>query len=153
VEKFGSLVTATSRKNELRMDSEEERLRRIIKERQAALTEKVNSLKQRFARIQRLADMKSQVERHPGRMFAGAVLAGFMLKKFVAGKSRRHARNTAYSTDAMSRSSGSGRLWNALIAVISAVATRTAIEAVSEISKRIAPWGHHAKRKDFQQDA
>jgi hypothetical protein len=135
------------------MDLEEERLKRRVEEREMALRQKVKSLKDRFDELKRMSDVKYLARQHPGLAVAGSILAGIMVKRLVGGK-RHHNTNGADRTqDAAPRSTGAtAKLWDPIVAIFSAVATRTAIGFVSEIGKRCVSWRHDKQqsRKDFQ---
>ncbi len=127
------------------MNSEEEQLRHRVEERQLALSEKVNSLKQRVQHIKRLGDINSAIKERPSVMLAGSVLAGFILRKLARRKTRNDVGNGAYRTDyqkpIVSATVGQ-RLWDPIIAIVTGVATRAAIHLVSEIAKTVIPWRH-----------
>lgn len=127
------------------MNLEEEQLKRRVEERQRALTEKVNSLKERLAEIKRMTDVRSVAKERPTLMLAGSVLVGFIVKKLASTRSRHHANDGAYRVDSGRGFSSTsartgGRLWEPIIAAMTAVATRTAVGLVSDmLHKRQEP--------------
>ena len=70
------------------MNLEEQQLKRRVEERQLALTEKVNSLKERVEQIKRMTDVRSAAKERPAIMLAGSVLVGFIAKKLASSRSR-----------------------------------------------------------------
>jgi hypothetical protein len=113
------------------MNLEEEQLKRRVEERQLELTRKVNSLKERVEQIKQMTDVRSIARERPAIVLAGSVLVGFIVKK-LASRSRRYADDGASRKDSgkgFSSASGTagGRLWEPIVAAITAVATRTAI--------------------------
>ncbi len=143
------------------MDSEEERIRDRIAEREKALKEKITLLKQRVERVRELTDVKAIVGERPALMVAGSVLTGFLLKKLV---SRRHAGNSVYRGSRRGpeyngryrerRRSVLGTLKDEFIAVISVVAGRIAMDILSELTRRIIPGKSDVRRaeKDFRRE-
>jgi hypothetical protein len=138
------------------MDLEEERIRHRIEEREKALKEKVNLLKERVERIKRMADVKAMVCRRPALMVAGSVLTGFLLKKLT---SRRHAGNGAYRSSSRHAEydgrypetrpmRSSIRLKDHLIAILAGVASRTAINVLSDLAKQIVPGKYDVRRAE-----
>lgn len=130
------------------MNSEEEQLRRRVEERQLALNEKVNTLKQRVERVKRLGDIDSVIKEHPGVVLAGSVLTGFILRKFAGRKSRNGVGDGAYRTDyrkPLAPATAGQGLWDPIIAIVTGVATRAAIDLVAEIAKRVVPRRHKAE--------
>jgi hypothetical protein len=131
--------------NENIMDLEEEQLKRRVEERQLALTEKVNSLKERVEQIKRMADVRAAAKERPAMLFAGSVLIGFIAKKLASTRSRRHANDGNYQMDSgrgfsSASARAGGRLWEPIVAAMTAVATRTAIGLVNEmLHKRHEP--------------
>jgi hypothetical protein len=127
------------------MNLEEEQLKRRVEERQRALTEKVNSLKERVAQIKRMTDVKSVARERPAIMIAGSVLIGFIVKKLASSRSRRYVNDDAYRMDSgrgVSSTSAKtgGRLWEPIMAAMTAIATRTAIGLVNDmLHKRHEP--------------
>lgn len=126
------------------MNSEEEQLRRRIEERQLALNEKVNSLRERVERLKRLGDINSAIKERPGVVLAGSVLTGFILRKVAGRKNRNLVGDGAYRTDYRKAPTVGQRLWDPVIAIITGVATRAAIDLVAEIAKPLIPWRHKA---------
>ena len=126
------------------MNLEEQQLKRRVEERQLALTEKVNNLKERVEQIKRMTDVRSATKERPAIMLAGSVLVGFIAKK-LASRSRRYANDGAYRMDSgrvFSSTSArtGGRLWEPIVAAMTAVATRTAIGLVNDmLHKRDRP--------------
>jgi hypothetical protein len=123
------------------MNLEEEQLKRRVEERQLALTAKVTELKRRVEHIRRMTDVKSIAKDRPAVLLAGSVLVGFIVKKLVSGKIRRHANDAAYRSDSRSdfsstSASTGGRLWEPIVAAMTAVATRTAMNLVNGIIHR-----------------
>jgi hypothetical protein len=136
------------------MDLEEERLKRRVEEREMALRQKVKTLKDRLDELKRMSDVKHLARQHPGLAVACSIQAGMMVKRLVGGK-RYHNTNDAYRTQgaAAPRSTGAtAKLWDPMVAILSAVATRTALGFVSEIGKRCVSWRHDKRqsREDFQ---
>jgi len=125
------------------MNSEEEQLRRRVEERQLALSEKVNTLKQRVERVKHLGDIDSVIKEHPGVALAGSVLTGFILRKFAGRKTRNG--NGAYRQPLAPTPMTLGqRLWDPVIAIVTGVATRAAVDLVAEITKTVIPWRRKA---------
>jgi len=124
------------------MNSQEEQLKRHAEERRLALMEKVNELKQRAENLKQMTDVRSITRHRPAVMLAGSVLIGFILRKLAGTRNRRYANDGAYGMDsgrgyapAASARIG-GRLWDPIIAAMTAVATRTAIGLVNDIFHR-----------------
>lgn len=118
------------------MNLEEEQLKRRVEERERALKEKVNSLKERVAQIKEMTDVRTVAKKRPAIMVAGSVLVGFIVKRLAS--SRRYAKDGVYRMDShrsgLSTSARSGgRLWEPIIAAMTAVATRTAIGLVNDL--------------------
>jgi hypothetical protein len=133
------------------MKSAEEELRRHVEERQRALREKVNDLKQRLERIKRMGDIKSVIKERPGVVFAGSVLTAFMLKKMAGRKNRNRMGNGAYrraDRNPGSLTPAAGWFWDPAIAIISALASRTAIGIGIEIGKKLMPQRHENWRSE-----
>lgn len=135
------------------MNLEEEQLKRRVEERQLELTKKVNSIKERLEQIKQMTDVRSIVRERPAIVLAGSVLVGFIVKKLTSARSRRYANDGAYRID-----SGRGfssarlgvRLWEPIVAAMTAVATRTAIGLVNEIFHRRhdpGPSRHNTRNK------
>jgi hypothetical protein len=124
------------------MNSEEEQLRRRVEERQLALNEKVNSLKQRVEQVKRMGDINSAIKERPGIVLAGSVLTGYILRKFARRKTRN--RNGAYQPLAPTPMTLGQRLWEPVIAIVTGVATRAAVDLVAEIAKTVMPWRRKA---------
>jgi hypothetical protein len=87
-------------------------------------------------------------------MLAGSALIGFIVKKLAGGRNRRyendgaHRSRRGYSGPTSARIGG--RLWDPIIAVMTAVATRTAIGLVNDIFRRrdeSEPSRHHSRKK------
>ena len=138
------------------MDAEEEHIRSRIEEREKALRQKVNLLKERVEQIKKMADVKAMVYRRPALMVAGSVVTGFVLKKMT---SRRHggnngyrsvARNAGYDGDTRERPRNrpSTKLKDALVAVLTGVASRTATNVLSDLSKQIIPGKYDVRRAE-----
>jgi hypothetical protein len=133
------------------MDLEEERLKRRVEEREMALRQKVKTLKDRLDELKRMSDIKYLARQRPGLALAGSILAGIMVKRLVGGK-RHHNPNGAYRAQGAAPRSATAKLWDPMVAILSAVATRTAIGVVSEIGKRCVSWRRDKQqsREDFQ---
>ena len=118
------------------MNLEEQQLKRRVEEHQLALTEKVNSLKERVEQMKRMTDVRSAAKERPAIMLAASVLVGFIAKKLASSRSRRHANDGAYRIDSeksFSSARTGGRLWEPIVAAMTAVATRTAIGLVNDM--------------------
>ena len=125
------------------MNSEEEQLKRRVEERQLALNEKVNSLKQRVEQVKRMGDINSAIKERPGIVLAGSVLTGYILRKFARIKTRN--RNGAYRQPLAPTPMTLGqRLWEPVIAIVTGVATRAAVDLVAEVTKTVMPWRRKA---------
>src|SRR6516162_6118438 len=99
------------------MNSEEEQLRRRVEERQLALNEKVNSLKQRVEHVKRMGDINYAIKERPGIVLAGSVLTGYILRKFSRRNTRN--RNGAYRQSLAPTPMTLGqRLWEPVIAIV-----------------------------------
>lgn len=123
------------------MNLEEEQLKRRVEERELELTKKVNSLKERVEQIKQMTDVRSIAKERPATVLAGSVLVGFIVKKLASARSRRYANDGADRMDSgRSFSSTSARigvrLWEPIVAAMTAVATRTAIGLVNEMLHR-----------------
>jgi hypothetical protein len=139
----------------INMDAEEEHIRRRIEERERALRQKVELLKARIEQIKRMADIKAMVYRRPSLMVAGSVLTGFLVRKLG---SRRHAENGAYRAAARAPhpegypDKGSKRttvkLKDALVAVLAGVASRTATNVLSDLTKQLIPGKYDVRRAE-----
>jgi hypothetical protein len=135
------------------MNLEEQQLKRRVEERQMALTEKVNSLKERVEQIKRMTDVRSAAKERPAIMLAGSVLVGFIAKKLASSRSRRHANDGAYRMDSgksFSSARTGGRLWEPIVAAMTAVATRTAIGLVNDMLHKRDETGrprHNSRNK------
>lgn len=138
------------------MDREEEHIRQRIEEREKALRQKVNLLKQRIERVKRMSDVKAMVNKQPALMVAGSVLAGFLLKKVAA---RRHTANGAYGSSARYADHASGypearpqrssvKLKDYIVAVLTGVASRTAMNFLAHLTKRLIPGKHDVRRAE-----
>jgi hypothetical protein len=135
------------------MNLDEEQLKRRVDERQLALTEKVNRLKERVEQMKQMTDVKSVTKQRPAIMLAGSVLVGFIVKKFMNARSR-YSHDGAYRMDAgrgFSSNSGRFRLWDPIIAAMTTVATRTAIGLVNDILHKRQETGRsrETSRKKF----
>jgi len=137
------------------MNLEEEQLKRRVEERQLELTKKVNSLKERVEQIKQMTDVRSIAKERPAIVLAGSVLVGFIVKKLTSARSRRYANDGAYRMDSgrgfSSTSARLGvRLWEPIVAALTAVATRTAIGLVNDIFHRRhepGPSRHNTRNK------
>ena len=134
------------------MNLEEQQLKRRVEEHQLALTEKVNSLKERVEQIKRMTDVRSAAKERPAIMLAASVLVGFIAKKLASSRSRRHANNGAYGMDSGKSFSSArigGRLWEPIVAAMTAVATRTAIGLVNDMLHKRDETGrpHNSRNK------
>jgi hypothetical protein len=124
------------------MNSEEEQLKRRADERKAALIEKVDELKQRAENIKQMTDVRFIAKERPAMLLAGSVLIGFIAKKFAGSRNRRYANNGAYRTGSGRNYSTTttarigGRLWEPVVAAMTAVATRTAIGLINDLFHR-----------------
>ena len=133
------LATANGKSD---MDLEEQRLRHDIEAREMALKQKVNALKERIEHFKDVVDVKSRVQQRPGLMVVGSILAGILAKKLVS-KKPRHSRYTA--TPAPVAATMAGRLWDPIIAIISAIVTRAAIGIATEVAGKLVPWKHEKR--------
>jgi hypothetical protein len=135
------------------MNLEEQQLKRRVEERQLALTEKVNSLKERVEQIKRMTDVRFAAKERPAIMLAGSVLVGFIAKKLANSRSRRHANDGANRMDSgksFSSARTGGRLWEPIVAAMTAVATRTAIGLVNDMLHKRDETGrprHNSRNK------
>lgn len=138
------------------MDAEEEHIKSRIEEREKALRQKVNLLKERIEQIKNMADVKAMVHRRPALMVAGSVLAGFVLKKL---RSRRHAGNGVRraaatfggyedSNQPTLEKRSSSKLKDAVVSVLAGVASRTATNVLSDLSKQMIPRKHDVRRAE-----
>ena len=125
------------------MDSEEEKIRRRIEERQIALTEKINVLKAQVERVKRMGDVKSMVAKRPALIVAGSVLAGFLARKITSTRARNHraarihkSKSNYWDPPGREPKVFAG-LGNQLFAVLTGVAARTAIKYFSEVGKNM----------------
>jgi hypothetical protein len=139
------------------MDSEEQRIRQRIEKRQQALSEKVALIKARVERIKQMSDVKAMATQRPALMIAGSVLAGFLVGKIALGKNNRHARDAAYDSryypPPPARGGGLfGRFGNQVLAVVTGVATRTAINYFTDLGKDMLPRKSDLRRaeRDFR---
>ncbi len=126
------------------MNLEEQQLKRRVEERQLALTEKVNSLKERVEQIKRMTDVRFAAKERPAIMLAGSVLVGFIAKKLANSRSRRYANDGANRMDSgrgfsSTSARAGGRLWEPIVAAMTAVATRTAIGLVNDMLHKRGP--------------
>jgi hypothetical protein len=140
----------------MRMDSEEEKLRRRIETHRIALNDKVNMLKARVERVKRMGDVKSMVVRQPGLVVAGSVLAGFLARKITSTRSRNYRATRArlsksgYQADPPAvESNAIGTIGNQLVAILMGVATRTAINYFSQLGKNILGKKSPARRGEY----
>ena len=124
------------------MDLEEQRLKHEIEAREMALKQKVNALKERIEYFKDIVDVKSKVQQRPGLMVIGSILAGLLVKKLVSTR-HRHSRYTA--TPAPVAATMAGRLWDPIIAIISAIVTRAAIGIATEVAGKLVPWKHEKR--------
>jgi hypothetical protein len=138
------------------IDAEEEHIRSRIEEREKALKEKVNLLKQRIEQIKRMADVKALVKRRPTLMVAGSVLTGFFLKRMAL---RRHSLNGAHRFSARHiryeggrskrpRMGTSSKLKDALVAILAGVASRTVTTVLTDLTKQIIPGKYDVRRAE-----
>ena len=138
------------------MDIEEDHIRHRLEEREKALKQKVNLLKERIERIKRMGDVKAMVNRQPALMVAGSVLAGFLVKKLAA---RRHAANGASRSSVRYAEHAGGypetrpnrssvKLKDHLIAVLTGVASRTAMNFLAHLTKQLIPGRHDVRRAE-----
>ena len=118
------------------MDLEEERLRHQIEDRERALKQKIEVLKERIERLKSMADVKAHVRRHPGLMLTGSIFAGVLTKKLL-GKKDRHPPHPERVNSHPSPAPG-----NAASAIISAIATRAAIGIIGEVVGKLLPRKH-----------
>ena len=134
------------------MDLEEQRLKHRIQERENALREKVDTLKDRLERIKRLGDVNLLVSHHTGVALAGSVLVGFVTRRLTDGRNRHYRANGSYranfrnATPPRSESAPTMRLWEPVIAALSAVATRAAIGMIGQIGKKFVSRRHRARQ-------
>ena len=136
------------------MNLDEQQLKRRVEERQLALTEKVNRLKERVEQIKQMSDVKSVTKQRPAIMLAGSVLVGFIVKKFMNARSRPYPYDGAYRMDAgrgLSANSGKFRLLEPIIAAMTTVATRTALGLVNDIlhKRQETARSRESSRKTF----
>jgi hypothetical protein len=134
------------------IDSEEQRLRQSVEERENALRDQVETLKARLTHIAQLRDVKFLVGHHPGWMLGGSFLVGFLVRKLAGGRNRDHhfdgAYRNAFRYGPPPRSeAASGKLWEPIIAIVSAVATRTALGLVGELGRKFVP-GRRSRRSE-----
>lgn len=140
------------------MDPEEQRIRQRIEERQRAMTEKINLIKERVERIRHMSDVKSIVAERPALALAGSIITGFLVRKIVSGKNSRRAREGTYGSrnnyvPTPERGRGFfGRLGNQVLAVLTGAATRTAISYLSDVGKDMLPKKSDIRRaeRDFR---
>ena len=132
------------------MDSEEQRLRQRVQDREDALRDKVDTLKARVAQIAQLRDVKFLVGQHPGLMLGGSFLVGFLLRRLTGGKNHKDHFNGAYRNDfryAPPPREQASKIWEPIIAIVSAVATRTALGLVGELGRKFMP-GQRSRRSE-----
>lgn len=138
------------------MDLEEERIRHRLEEREKALKQKMNLLRERIERIKRMGDVKAMVNRQPALMLAGSVLAGFLVKKLAT---RRHTANGAYRSSARHAEHAgvypetppqrsSITLKDHLIAVLTGVASRTAMNFIAHLTKQLIPGKRDVRKAE-----
>jgi hypothetical protein len=140
------------------MDPEEQRIRQRIEERQRAMTEKINLIKQRVERVRHMSDLKSIVAERPALTLAGSIMTGFLVRKIVSGKNSRRARDHAYASKnnyAPPPERGRGffsSFGNQILAVLTGAATRTAISYLSDVGKDMLPRKSDIRRaeRDFR---
>jgi hypothetical protein len=133
------------------MNLEEEQLKRRVEERQLALTEKVNNLRERVEQLKQMTDVRSVTKERPAIMLAGSVLVGFIVKKLISARSRHYPNDGAYRMDSgRGLNTGRFRLWEPIIAAMTTVATRTAIGLVNDMLHKRHEPGHsreHSRKK------
>lgn len=140
------------------MDPEEQKIRQRIEERQRALTEKIDLIKERVERIRHMSDVKSIVAERPALMLAGSVVTGFLVRKIMSGKNSRRARDGAYGSKhnyappPEDRKGFLNRFGNQIVAVLTGAATRTAISYLSDVGKDMLPRKSDIRRaeRDFR---
>ena len=138
------------------MDVEEERIRQRIEEREAALKQKIDELKLRVDRIKRMSDVKTMVQQRPAAMLAGSVVTGFVLKKWTSrGRRSRRGRAPADLQEVnyqklreLEKKQSSGRFKEHLIAILAGVATRTAMNVLTEFGRQIIPRQTDVRRAE-----
>jgi hypothetical protein len=136
------------------MDLEEERIRQRIRDREIALREKVEQLKQRLERIKRMSDVKAMVQQRPALMVAGSVLTGYLVRKLTArrpdSRASRSARVVRAGDDAHSAEPrrSSGKVKEHLTAILAGVASRTAMNVLSELGKQMIPRRTDVRRAE-----
>jgi hypothetical protein len=133
------------------MDLEEQRLKQHIQDRETALREKVGMVKDRLERTKRLADVKFLVGQRPGLMMAGSVLMGAVLRRLTNRKGRPYYANDAAhpevrNSTVLGSNTAPARLWEPVVGILSAVATRAAIGMIGEIGKTFGRRKQRAKR-------
>ena len=133
------------------MDLEEQRLKQRVDMREEALKEKVKVLKERFADLKRMTDVKSKVEERPVLTFAGSVLAGVIAGKWIKRKNHHSAdayhagRRGNYSSIA---ASAAGGVRDPVAAILSAIATRAVVGIFTELARKVMPHRHDGSRTD-----
>jgi hypothetical protein len=140
------------------MDPEEQRIRQRIEERQRAMTEKINLIKERVERIRQMSDLKSIVAERPALTLAGSIMTGFLVRKIVSGKNSRRARKgthgsrNRYAPPPEREKGFFGRFGNQVLAVLTGAATRTAINYLSDVGKDMLPKKSDIRRaeRDFR---
>jgi hypothetical protein len=137
------------------MDLEEERIRERIRNREIALREKVEQLKQRLERIKRMSDVKAMVQQRPGLMVAGSVLTGYLVRKLTARRPDSRASRGAqvvragdYAHSAEPPRRSSGKVKEHLTAILAGVASRTAMNVLSELGKQMIPRRTDVRRAE-----
>ena len=136
------------------MDLEEQRIRQRIETREIALREKVDQLKHRLERIKRMSDVKAMVQQRPALMIAGSVVTGFLVRKLTSRRSegransrpREHGEAAVYRPPAPARSSG--KLKEHLTAIVAGVASRTAMNVLTELGRQIIPRQSDVRRAE-----
>jgi hypothetical protein len=138
------------------MTLQEEQLKSRAEERRMALMEKVNELKQRAENLKQMTDVRSITRQRPAVMLAGSVLIGFILKKLAGTRDGRYANDGVYRRDSgrgyapTTTARIGGRLWEPVVAAMTAVATRTAISLVNDLFHRRhnpGPSRHNTRNK------
>jgi hypothetical protein len=136
------------------MDLEEQRIRKRIEDREIALKAKVDQLKQRLDRIKRLSDVKAMVQQRPALMVAGSVVTGFLVRKLTSRRSNGRAasrpRDYVKTADyhAQERPRSSGKVKDHLTAILAGVASRTAMNVLTELSKQLIPRRSDVRRAE-----
>jgi hypothetical protein len=136
------------------MDLEEQRIRKRIEEREIALKAKVDQLRQRLERIKRMSDVKAMVQQRPALMVAGSVVTGYLVRKLTSRRSNGHGalrsrdHDEAENHRVQERSRSSSRVKDHLTAILAGVASRTAMNVLTELSKQLIPRGSDVRRAE-----